>query len=109
MAGIEDSVRTARALGISTLKDPAQYGLSLVLGSGEVKLVEMANAYESFANGGQHFDQTPILKLYDQKGVVMEDNTKPDKPKQALDAQVAYLMADVLSDNDARSLSSATT
>ena len=102
MAGIEDSVRTARALGISTLKDPAQYGLSLVLGSGEVKLVEMANAYESFANGGQHFDQTPILKLYDQKGVVMEDNTKPDKPKQALDAQVAYLMADVLSDNDAK-------
>jgi membrane carboxypeptidase/penicillin-binding protein PbpC len=102
MAGIEDSVRTARALGITTLNDPAQYGLSLVLGTGEVKLVEMANAYESFANGGQHFDQTPILKLYDQKGVVLEDNSKPDKPKQALDSQVAYLMADVLSDNDAK-------
>lgn len=102
MAGVGDSIRTARALGITTLNDPSQYGLSLVLGTGEVRLVEMANAYESFANGGLHYDQTPILKLYDQKGVVMEDNSKPDKPKQALDSQVAYLMADVLSDNDAK-------
>jgi membrane peptidoglycan carboxypeptidase len=67
-----------------------------------VELVEMANAYESFANGGQHFEQTPILKLYDQKGGVMEDNSKPKKPKQALDPQVASLMADVLSDTNAK-------
>lgn len=103
MAGIPQSIQTAQSLGIDTLNQPASnYGLSLVLGTGGVQLTEMANAYESFANGGLHYDQTPILKLYDQKGRVMEDNSKPPKPKQALDPQVASMMADVLSDNNAK-------
>jgi penicillin-binding protein 1A len=102
MAGIPNSIQTAQALGIDTLQSADSYGLSLVLGTGGVQLVEMANAYESFANGGMHYEQTPILKLYDQKGGVMEDNTKPAKPKQALDPQVASLMSDVLSDNQAK-------
>jgi membrane peptidoglycan carboxypeptidase len=102
MAGISNSIQTAQALGIDTLKSSSDYGLSLVLGTGGVQLVEMANAYESFANGGQHYESTPILKLYSQKGKVMEDNSKPAKPKQALDPQVAALMADVLSDNSAK-------
>ena len=103
MAGIPQSIQTAQSLGIDTLNQPASnYGLSLVLGTGGVQLTEMANAYESFANGGQHYDQTPILKLYDQKGRTMEDNSKPPKPKQALDPQVASMMADVLSDNNAK-------
>jgi membrane carboxypeptidase/penicillin-binding protein PbpC len=102
MAGINNSIQTAQSLGIDTLSTKQDYGLSLVLGTGGVQLVEMANAYESFANGGLHYQQTPILKLYDQKGRVMEDNTKPEKPKQALDPQVASLMADVLSDTNAK-------
>src|SRR5262249_36179765 len=67
-----------------------------------VQLRQMANAYESFANGGMHYDQTPILKLYDQKGNTMEDNTKSPKGKQALDPQVASIMSDMLSDNNAK-------
>ena len=103
MSGITPSIATAKSLGINTLKDsPANYGLSLVLGTGSVKLVEMANAYESFSNGGLHYEQTAILKLYDQKNKVLEDNSVPKKPKQALDAQVAYMIADVLSDNNAK-------
>ena len=101
MAGVDNSIQTAQALGINTLTQ-GDYGLSLVLGSGDVELVQMANAYESFANGGMHYTQTPILKVWDQKGNVMEDNSKPAKPKQALDPQVASLMADVLSDNNAK-------
>ncbi len=101
MAGVDNSLKTARSLGIDTLNQH-DYGLSLVLGTGGVELSEMANAYESFANGGQHYDQTPILTLYDQKHTVMEDNTKPAKPKQALDPEVASLMADMLSDNAAK-------
>ncbi|HVQ44666.1 MAG TPA: transglycosylase domain-containing protein [Candidatus Saccharimonadia bacterium] len=102
MAGISNSLQTAQAMGITTLKSADQYGLSLVLGTGEVKPIEMANAYESFANGGLHYEQTPLLMVKDQKGNVMEDNTKPKKPKQALDPQVAGLMADVLSDTVAK-------
>ena len=103
MAGVTASINTAKNLGISTLtQEPAAYGLSLVLGTGNVKLVEMANAYESFANGGLHYARTPILKVYDQKNKILEDNTTPKKPKQAIDEQTAYLMADVLSDNNAK-------
>lgn len=103
MAGVSNSLQTAHALGITTLDQPASnYGLSLVLGTGGVQLVEMANAYESFANGGLHYEQTPILLLKDQKGTILEDNTKPAKPKQALNPEVAALMADVLSDNAAK-------
>ncbi len=103
MAGISDSLDTAKRLGITTLNRGAtNYGLALVLGAGEVQLNQMANAYESFANGGQHYQQTPILKVFDDKGGVLDDNTKPKKPKRALDEQVAYLMADVLSDNNAK-------
>ncbi len=102
MAGIPQSLQTAQSLGIDTLGSASNYGLSLVLGTGGVELVQMANAYESFANGGQHYEQTPILVLKDQKGNILEDNTKPSKPKQALDPQVAGLMADVLSDTNAK-------
>lgn len=102
MAGIDSSLQTAQSLGITTLTKKSDYGLSLVLGTGGVRLVEMANAYESFANGGQHHESTPVLVLKDQKGNMMEDNTKSKKPKQALDPQVASIMADVLSDNNAK-------
>jgi len=103
MAGIPESLQTAQDLGITTLNQPASdYGLSLVLGTGGVELTQMANAYESFANGGTHYAQTPILKLYDQKGNLMEDNSKPPKGTQALDPQVSSIMADMLSDNNAK-------
>ncbi|HSH31873.1 MAG TPA: transglycosylase domain-containing protein [Candidatus Saccharimonadales bacterium] len=103
LAGIPDTLKTAHEMGITTLKgNPSQYGLSLVLGSGEVKLVDMVNAYQSFANGGVHYQPTAILKATDPKGKVIQEY-KPDKnPEQVLDPQVAYLISDVLSDNGAR-------
>jgi membrane peptidoglycan carboxypeptidase len=103
MAGIPQSIATAQRLGVTTLSTATNaYGLSLVLGSGGVQLTQMTNAYESFANGGLHYASTPILKVYDQKGNIVQDNTKPPKPTQALDPQVSYLMANMLDDNDAK-------
>ena len=105
IAGVANSIKTAHNLGITTLNEPASYyGLTLVLGSGEVKLNDMVNAYESFANGGEHFSPTPILKVTDPNNHVLIDNTKPPKPKQVLDPQVAYLIANMLSDNQAREM-----
>ncbi len=104
LAGISDTLKTARNMGISDLNGSSDdYGLSLVLGSGEVKLAEMVNAYESFANGGVHYESTPILKVTDPNNKVLEDNTKPETPKKVLDPQVAYMISNVLSDNSARS------
>ncbi|HUC20776.1 MAG TPA: transglycosylase domain-containing protein [Candidatus Polarisedimenticolaceae bacterium] len=103
IAGVADSIKTAHALGISTLNMPAShYGLTLVLGSGEVKLNDMVNAYESFANGGVHHEATPILKITDPRQHVLMDTSKPTKPKRVLDAQISYLMANIMSDTKAR-------
>ncbi len=104
LAGVSNSITTARNMGITTLNKPAStYGLSLVLGSGEVKLADHVNAYESFANGGVHYDPTMVLKIYDSRDKVLEDNTKPATPKKVLDPQVAYLITSMLSDAGARS------
>lgn len=107
IAGITNSINTAHALGITTLNksDPADnYGLSLVLGSGEVKLNDMVNGYESFANGGMHYAATPILKVTDPHNHVLEDNSKPKTAKRVLDPQIAYLIDNILSDNQARAM-----
>lgn len=103
IAGVPNSIKTAKDMGISTLTEsPSTYGLSLVLGSGEVKLNEMVNAYESFANGGMHYPATPILKVTDPTKKTVLDNTKKPTGKRALDPQIAYIMSNILSDNGAR-------
>lgn len=102
LAGVKESIATAKSLGISTLnRDPSEYGLSLVLGSGEVQPVEMANAYAGFANGGQHFALRPILKI-EQSGKVIKDFQADSKPTKALEPEVAYEVSSILSDNGAR-------
>lgn len=102
IAGVSEAIQTAHNLGITTLNKPAsQYGLSLVLGAGEVKLNDMVNGYESFANGGMHYQSIPVLKVTDPRNKVIEDNSKP-QGKRVLDPQIAYIMAHILSDDKAR-------
>lgn len=103
LAGVANSIETAHSVGITTLNKPSsEYGLSLVLGSGEIKLADHVNGFESFANGGMHYEQSYLLQIRDNKNGMVEDNSKPKTPKRALDAQVAYLIANILSDDDAR-------
>ncbi len=106
LVGIDNAIDTAHKMGITTLYHPPEggYGLPLVLGAGEVKLNDMVNAYQSFANGGTHYKPTPILKVYNANGKIIQDNSRPSG-KQVLDPQVAYLMNNVLSDNNARAIS----
>lgn len=103
LAGVTNSIATAKSMGITSLNQPAgNYGLSLVLGSGEVKLADHVNGYESFANGGMHYDQSYFLQIRDNKNSIVEDNSKPKTPKRVLDAQVAYMISSILSDDDSR-------
>ena len=99
LAGIQDSIETARDMGISTLSDPGRYGLTLVLGGGEVSLLEMTSAYGVFANDGLRNSPIGVLRVEDE-GEVLEEFTKQET--RVLDSQVARLMNDVLSDNKAR-------
>jgi 1A family penicillin-binding protein len=100
-AGLEDSIQTAKDLGITTLtREPSFYGLPLVLGGGDVKLLEMVSAYGVFATGGIRFPPTAILKIVDANGNIIEK--KNSFPKRVLDPSIAQLITDILSDNEAR-------
>lgn len=100
LAGINDSLKTAQDFGITTLTDPARYGLSLVLGGGEVNLLEMTSAYGVFANDGLRMPSISILRIEDANGNVIEQNTK--ESKRVLSPQIAREINNVLSDNNAR-------
>lgn len=100
LAGITDAIKMATDLGISTLSDAGRYGLTLVLGGGEVKLLEMTGAYAVFANDGVKNPPVGILKVEDKRGNILEEFKQ--NSTQVLDPQVARHINDMLSDNVAR-------
>jgi len=105
--GIEAMIATASAMGISTFTDPSRYGLSLTLGGGEVTMLDMATAYGVFANGGYKIPLHPILKVIDNKGRVLEEYKAPASPifgKKIIPEGVAFIISDILSDNNARAM-----
>ncbi|MBX4211546.1 MAG: penicillin-binding protein [Candidatus Yanofskybacteria bacterium] len=99
LAGINDTVTLAKKMGITTL-DNTQPGLALVLGGAEVKLIDITSAYGVFANDGLRNPWSIIQRIELADGTVIEE--KQTKPTRALEAQTARLMADVMSDNNAR-------
>ncbi len=102
IAGMNQTLETAHEMGITTLNDPDRYGLSLVLGAGEVKPIDMAAAYGVFGNKGVKQDLSWYIKIEDANGKVL-DKYEERSGKQVLDPQIAYLMSSMLSDNPARS------
>ena len=85
LAGIENTIQTARDLGITTLTDPKRYGLALVLGGGEVKPLELAGAYGTFGNSGKFAATTPFLKIQESNGKTIYEYEEGSNVKQALD------------------------
>ncbi len=118
-AGVDDTIDTAHRLGITSLNQKGNYGLSLTLGGGEVKLVDMVYAYSVLANQGtmagkpvapaarqpglRELEPVAILRVEDSSGKVLEEFTQP-LTKQAVSPQQVYLITNVLSDNKARTL-----
>lgn len=101
LSGMKDSIETAKKLGITTLDDPDRYGLTLVLGGGEVKLLEMTGAYAAFANNGARNEITGILEVRDKNNQIIEKFKQ--REKQVVDKNVSKMITDILSDNAARS------
>lgn len=99
--GIDRGVEAAKKLGITTIDEKNQYGLSLALGSAEVPLVEMTNAYAAFANEGQQYKVTTIQEISDKFNVPIfrapQAVTTP-----AISPEGAFLISNILSDNAAR-------
>lgn len=101
LAGLSDTLELAKSMGITTLTTPSRYGLTLVLGGGEVTLLDMTSAYAVFAQNGVRHNPTPILRIEDAEGTVIEDNENPSGT-QVLPRQVAEQINDILSDSVAR-------
>ncbi len=100
LAGVQDSITLAENMGITSLGDPNQYGLTLVLGGVEVSLLDMASAYGVFANDGVRNPTTPILEITDSDGNILEQYTQ--NSSQVLNPETAREISDILSDNNAR-------
>jgi len=105
--GLPAMLDLVHAAGITTLQDPAErYGLSLTLGGGEVKLLDLTAAYAMFASGG--YRREPVaIKEQGSRGAEVQERMLPCSlapllPCSVLDPRVAYLITDILSDNDAR-------
>ena len=105
------AVKTLEQIGIAALKEMAarlgittltrnDYGLSLTLGSGEVPLIELTGTYQVLANDGVLAEPTAILKITDGLGQLIEPPRR--QPERALRAEHAYLMTNILADNEAR-------
>jgi 1A family penicillin-binding protein len=101
LAGVKKSVLTAKNLGITTLNQPERYGLSLVLGGGEIKLLDHVNAFGTLATGGIRHDKTPILRIEDNKGKTLEE-FKSSAGERVAEEKYVAMIDHILSTNDYR-------
>ena len=102
LAGIKNVIALAQKMGIPTLTNPDQYGLSLALGGGDVTLLDMTSAYGVFANEGVQFAPQAILKIDHGNENLFDATKNPVQGTPAIDPQIARTVTNVLSDNNAR-------
>jgi membrane carboxypeptidase/penicillin-binding protein len=113
--GLEALIRLAGQMGITTLSDAERFGLSLTLGGGEVRLLDLTTAYAVLANQGRRVEPVVIREITNAQGQVLFRLPSPKRGgmasgqgegggegEQVLDPRVAYLISDILSDNGAR-------
>lgn len=100
LAGIPETIQLAKDFGISTLINTDNYGLALVLGGGDVNLLELSSAYGVFATEGNYISPLSVLKITDTEGNIIEENIS--QPTKVLDTQIARQISSMLSDNSAR-------
>jgi len=106
LAGVKSATDLAQAMGMTSLDDPDRYGLSLVLGGGEVRLLDEVSAYGVFANDGVRLPTRAILKV-ERNGEVLfdaQDEADSRTGEQVLDSQISRQVTNIISDNSARAL-----
>jgi len=102
LVGDEDAIGFAKRLGYSTFEDENDFGLTLVLGGGEVKLIDHVAAFGVFANNGVKHDPVSILRVEDATGKILEE-WKKQKGERVLESEITDTISNVLSDDEARS------
>lgn len=99
---LEEFVKKANEMGISTFTDPSRYGLSLTLGGGEVTMIDMTTAFSAFPNLGIKQESWAIAKIEDKNGKTIYEHKNEEGPR-VLSMETAYLIDHILLDNNARS------
>lgn len=99
--GLEKGLSYSEKYGITTLREASNYGLSLVLGTAEVRLLELTNVYAMLANGGYKNEITTILEIKDKSNGIIYSH-KPN-PQKMLSEESAFIVSSILSDAGARS------
>ena len=95
-AGIDETIQTARDMGITADFASANAGLSLTLGAVPVKLIDMTTAFAALANGGESVRPQLVMKIHDPRGK-MTYHFEPEK-RRVLTPEIAWLMTDILKD-----------
>jgi membrane carboxypeptidase/penicillin-binding protein PbpC len=101
--GLDSELDFLRQVGLGSLGQSQDYDISLALGGGEVSLLDLTSAYGTFASGGLRLAPKTILDIRDGKGDVLYKSAQP-APQRVMDARVAWLISDILSDDNARTL-----
>ena len=101
LVGVKDAIALAKNLGITTLNHPDQLGLSLVLGGGEVTLLDHVSAYATLANNGIKHEKTAILRVENSKGTVLEEHQE-NPGEQVVDQKYIAMLDSVMSNNENR-------
>ncbi|OGG24161.1 hypothetical protein A3A79_03140 [Candidatus Gottesmanbacteria bacterium RIFCSPLOWO2_01_FULL_43_11b] len=99
--GVSKMIEKGRMMGIDSWQDENRYGLALTLGGGEVTMLDMAEVFGTLANLGNRVDLQPILEITDYTGRVLERNHS-QKTLSAVKTDVAWILTNILSDNQAR-------
>lgn len=101
--GLPAVLEQANAMGLRSFKDANDYGLSLTLGGGEVRLLELTAAYGAFANAGQRVDPFAVTEVKTYAGQpLFNRQSEIGNRKSVLDSRIAWLISDILADNTAR-------
>jgi penicillin-binding protein 1C len=100
--GIERLVALLKNAGVETLAENSSIDLAITLGGGEVRLFDLVQAYSIFPNGGFRVQPAMILKVSDHQGNVLYQWQPAPLSTAVIDPRVAYLITDILSDNNAR-------
>jgi len=101
LVGVEDALKFAENLGYTTFADRSRFGLSIVLGGAEVKLLEHVGAYAILANEGVRHDSVAILKVEEPGGNILFE-WKESEGKKVIEPNFTRTISNVLSDNAAR-------
>jgi len=100
--GVDAMLKLSVDAGLETLANRQDLDLAVTLGGGEVRLLDLTQAYAIFPNGGYRITPSMILRVQVRGGETLYTWQAPRDLLRVLDERVAYLITDILSDSDAR-------